>query len=157
MRKTHYSAALIALLLVVGLTACDDDIAGPRLPGDVTFDASLGVDLAAMTELPSGIYIQTLTPGEGVPVVTGDHVYVDYVLWLPNGTQIDAGSNVDFTLDPGNVIDGFRVGVEGMTVGETRLIVVPSALGYGAAGRTGIPPHSVLVFRVTLNDLNPPL
>lgn len=148
------------LILAVGTLACDDDVTGPRDPEDVSFDASLGVNLAAMTELDSGIYIQTLVAGQGVPVVEGDLVVVEYTLWLPNGTEVDAtepGQPATFRLDPGVVIDGFRMGMEGMLPGETRLMVIPSALGYGAGGNTGVPPHSVLVFRVKLVDLNPPL
>lgn len=150
-------AFAFALVAALTATACDDDATGPRSPDDVQYDASLGVNLDNMTELDSGIYIQTLTPGEGVPVITGDVVIVDYTLWLPDGTEIDSGTNARFTLNAGSVIDGFRLGMEGMLPGETRLIVVPSALGYGAGGTSGIPPHSVLVFRVTLNELNPPV
>lgn len=150
-------AFVCALAGTLVLAACDDDATGPRTPEDVQFDASLGVNLDNMTELDSGVYIQTLTAGEGVPVITGDVVIVDYMLWLPDGTEIDSGSDVRFTLNIGAVIDGFRLGMEGMLPDETRLIVVPSALGYGAGGTTGIPPHSVLVFRVTLNELNPPV
>lgn len=145
------------LLLAIGLAACDDDVTGPQGATDVTFDPSLGVTLANMTELDSGIYIQTLTAGAGVPVVTGDQVVVDYVLWLPNGTEVDAGEGVTFALNEGAVIDGFRLGMEGMLPGETRLMVIPSSLGYGAGGNSGVPPHSVLVFRVKLTDLNPPV
>lgn len=152
------TASTVALALVAALSAsaCDDDATGPRSPGDVQFDTSLGVNLANMTELDSGIYIQTLTEGQGVPVITGDYVIVDYTLWLPDGTEIDSGTDAAFTLNPGDVIDGFRLGMEGMLPGETRLMVLPSSLGYGAGGNAGIPPHSVLVFRVTLNQLNPP-
>jgi peptidylprolyl isomerase len=145
------------LLLAIGLAACDDDATGPQIPADVSFDASLGVTLSNMTKLDNGIYIQTLTAGQGVPVVTGDQVVVDYTLWLPNGTEIDAGAGVSFVLNQGAVIDGFRLGMEGMLPGETRLMVIPSSLGYGARGNSGIPPHSVLIFRVKLTQLNPPV
>lgn len=155
MRTLRSLPLLLALALLSA--GCDDDVTGPQIPADVTFDSSLGVDLSAMTDVGSGLYIQTLTAGQdGAVVGTGDVVWVDYTLWLPNGTLIDTRADQDFTLDVGSVIDGFRLGMEGMSVGETRLIVIPSALGYGARGNSGIPPHSVLVFQVTLNDLNPP-
>ena len=156
MRHARRPFALV-LALVAGLAACDDDVTGPQNPGDVSFDPSLGVNLEAMTELDSGVYIQTLTAGQGVPVVDGDLVVVDYTLWLTDGTERDSGTDVSFTLSPNSVIDGFRIGLIGMLRGETRLIVIPSALAYGAGGTSGIPPHSVLVFRVTLKDLNPPV
>jgi FKBP-type peptidyl-prolyl cis-trans isomerase len=54
------------------------------------------------------------------------------------------------------VIEGFRLGVIGMRQGETRLIVIPSELAYGSSGVAGIPPNSVLVFRVVLNAVATP-
>lgn len=152
--RTLRSFAL--LLVVVIAAACDDDVTGPRLPADVSFDASLGVDLAAMTDLGSGLYVQTLTAGSGGAFEAGDAVVLGYTLWLPDGTEIDSNDAWTTTISAGSVIDGFLLGLEGMSEGETRLIVIPSALGYGAAGNRGIPPHSVLVFRVTLHELNPP-
>lgn len=145
------------VLLTLGLGACDDDVTGPQTADDVTFDSSLGVVLSAMTDVGNGLYVQTLTEGQGVPVANGDFVVTNYTLWLPNGTEVDSGTDVGFSLTAGSVIDGFRLGMVGMLTGETRLIVVPSALGYGAAGQSQIPPHSVLVFSVTLTDLNPPV
>lgn len=141
---------LALILALVGFaTACDDDATGPRVPSDVSFAPELGVNLDDMTELESGVYIQTLAGGEGLSLVQGDRVTLDYTLWLANGTQVDSGTEVQFTISAGSVIDGFRLGLIGMLPGEERLLVIPSALGYGAGGTQGIPPHSVLVFRVT--------
>jgi FKBP-type peptidyl-prolyl cis-trans isomerase len=114
------------------------------------------VDLDQMTELDSGVYIRTLVEGEGIGAEDGAFVEADYTLWLPDGTEVQSG-NLEERLAPGEVIDGFRLGMIGTKEGETRLIVIPSQLGYGASGRPLIPPHSVLVFRVTLNVLNPPM
>ena len=151
-------ALTIAVLpFALALAACDDDATGPRQPTDVTFAPSLGVNLDAMTRLESGVYIQTLTAGVGIPLVENDRATVDYTLWLPNGNEVDAGTSATFAISVGSVIDGFRLGMLGMTPGETRLIVIPSALGYGATGQVGIPPHSVLVFRVTLLAIAPPV
>lgn len=153
----HRRLAVLALALLGSLAAvaCDDDPTGPQTPEDVEFAASLGVNLAAMTRLPSGVYIQTLQAGEGEALVDGSRARVDYALWLPSGQAIDAGEDVEFPIAAGSVIDGFRFGVIGMKPGEDRLIVVPSQLGYGASGVAGIPPHSVLVFRVVLRSFTP--
>ncbi len=140
----------VPLLALVVLAACGDDPIGPRTAEDVTFDASLGVNLAAMTELPTGVYIQTLQEGEGVSITTGS-VTLDYTLWVSDGTQVEQGT-FTFVLGAGQAIAGFNDGVSGMKVGETRLIVIPSEQGYGARDQPRIPPHSVLVFRATLTS-----
>ena len=141
------AAALVLTAAVFG--ACSDDPIGPREATDVEFDAALGVDLDLMERLPTGTYILTLQDGEGLNVVSR-HVTVSYTLWLSSGTQVDQSSSFTFELDEGEVIDGFNDGVKGMQLNETRLIVIPSAEGYGGTARTGIPAHSVLVFRVQL-------
>jgi FKBP-type peptidyl-prolyl cis-trans isomerase FkpA len=43
--------------------------------------------------------------------------------------------------------------MSGMREGGERLIVVPSALGYGATPGAPVPPNSTLVFDVILNSL----
>ncbi|HEY6782301.1 MAG TPA: FKBP-type peptidyl-prolyl cis-trans isomerase, partial [Candidatus Dormibacteraeota bacterium] len=49
----------------------------------------------------------------------------------------------------------WRVGVPGMRVGGTRQLVVPPALGFGAAGNTSanVPPNATLVVDVELVSL----
>jgi FKBP-type peptidyl-prolyl cis-trans isomerase len=44
----------------------------------------------------------------------------------------------------------------GAREGETRLIVIPSELGYGELGQGSIPGGAVLVFRVTVNEIELP-
>ena len=142
-------AAAAALLLPLAATACGDDPVGPTYPEDVNFAASLGVDLEQMERLPSGVYIQTLQSGDGLPVNSGE-VTIAYTLWLPDGTEIEDNPSFQFILGQTNLIPGFVDGITGMRVGERRLIVIPSELGYGSQGTSSIPPNSVLVFLVEL-------
>ncbi len=152
MRYLRFFSLLVGVLVV---SACSDLSTGPQLPTDVNFDPSLGIDLAAMTHLGNGLYIETLEAGTGREFTSGDEAVVSYTLWLPDGNVVDSNSSWRHTIAPGSVIDGFLLGMEGMAIGETRRIVIPSDLGYGHLGNWAVPPNSVLVYRVTLLDLNP--
>jgi FKBP-type peptidyl-prolyl cis-trans isomerase len=141
-----------AVLLALVVAACGDG--SPTGPEDVTFDASLGIDLAQMTRLQSGVYIQTLIPGSGTREVTmSDWMAAQYKLWIPNGTLVQQ-SPPPFNGFVTESVEGFALGVLGMKVGEVRKIVMPSELGYGANPPSdAIPENSVLIFEVTLASI----
>ncbi len=109
-----------------------------------------------------GLQVTTITEGTGEPAKTGDTVSVHYTGMLTNGTVFD--SNVDpkfghpqpfsFTLGQNRVIAGWEQGVLGMKKGEKRHFVIPSNLGYGAAGAGAlIPPNATLEFDVEVLDI----
>jgi FKBP-type peptidyl-prolyl cis-trans isomerase len=96
-----------------------------------------------------------LAEGSGEATVkSSDTVTVNYTgATASNGTvfesSLDSGSPATFPLS--GVIKGWTQGLPGMKVGETRRLLIPSALGYGEAGSgASIPPNSDLVFDVTL-------
>lgn len=155
MRRSHLRVStLLVLALAAGLAACDDDIIAPPGPEDVTFAPELGVDLDAMTKLPSGVYIQTLEPGAGAMLGEGGTVVLDYTGWLVNGQEFNSGTDVTFRLD--EVVPGFAIGLAGVQEGETRLMVIPSGLAYGPGGSPpNVPGNAVLVFRVHIDQVNP--
>ena len=145
----------VGLFVALALTiaACGDSATGPQNPEDVTFAAFLGVDLAVMTRLSSGVFIQTITEGVGVPMTETDRFTANVEGWTSDGTQFQPLLPLpNVTL--GGLIPGFR-GMVGMTVGEKRLLVIPSQLGYGSDGLGLIPGDAVLVFEVTLVAINP--
>jgi FKBP-type peptidyl-prolyl cis-trans isomerase len=145
--------------VVLGLlTACNDDSPTDvafEVIEEVTFDASLGIDLAQMTELPSGVYIRDLVVGGGPETYEdGEVAQVAYTGWLRNGQQFDAGS---LTFGPGtafpNLIPGFEIGLEGTAVGGTRLMVIPPELAYAQYGSGPIPPGAIVIFEVELDSI----
>ena len=94
--------------------------------------------------------------GTGATAATGMTATVTYTGWLYSttatnfkGTQFDTGT-FQFKLGAGSVISGFDQAVIGMKVGGTRTVLIPSALGYGSSGTTGIPANSGLVFDIKL-------
>jgi FKBP-type peptidyl-prolyl cis-trans isomerase len=120
-------------------------------------DAAPAVDLTAMTQTASGLYMQDLEVGEGEEALPGQSVTVYYTGWFQDGekfdSSLDRGDTFSFPLGGGRVIAGWDEGVAGMRVGGWRRLVIPPALAYGEAGRQGIPPNSTLVFDVELLDV----
>ena len=145
------------LLGAVMLTGCLDTTGPtPSNPSTETFASTLGVNISNMQKTASGTYYVDEVVGTGAALSapqTNTTVNVDYSGYLKSGTLFDSGSNISFQL--GGVILGFVDGMVGMKTGGTRLIVIPSELGYGNSTQntnlTTIPPNSTLIFRVKLN------
>jgi FKBP-type peptidyl-prolyl cis-trans isomerase FkpA len=119
-----------------------------------TFAPALGVDIAASTKTPTGVYYRDLVTGGGPAVANGQQVAMRYTGWLPDGTKFDgnepAGDPYTFVLGTRAVIDGWDHGIVGMKVGGRRQLIIPPALGYGTSGNGPIPPNAILVFNVQL-------
>lgn len=95
--------------------------------------------------------------GVGNEVVAGDTVTVHYVGTLQDGFEFDnsnkRGTPFTFTVGEGRVIKGWEEGILGMKVGGSRILVIPSALGYGRAGFGPVPPDAPLVFSIELLEI----
>ena len=142
----------MALTLTAGLLACGDNAFGPE-PTGVEFTASLEIDLSAMTQTASGLYIGDDMVGTGeISAELGDEATVIYTGWLVDGEQFDSGELVA-SLGVTNLIAGFTEGILGMRIGGTRTIVIPADLGYGSQAYQGIPANAVLVFELMLTSL----
>ncbi|KAB2639770.1 MAG: FKBP-type peptidyl-prolyl cis-trans isomerase [Verrucomicrobia bacterium] len=103
----------------------------------------------------SGLIIEDIVVGEGAVAEAGQQVSVHYTGWLLDGTKFDSSKDrndpFDFGLGRRQVIAGWDEGVQGMKIGGTRKLTIPSQLGYGARGAGGlIPPNATLVFEVEL-------
>ena len=113
----------------------------------------------AFSTTPSVLQIDDLVVGDGPAATVGQHVSVHYTGWLYENGQAgrkfdsskDRGQPFDFPLGAGHVIRGWDEGVQGMKVGGTRKLLIPSELGYGARGAGGvIPGGATLLFEVEL-------
>ena len=144
---------LVASAFSSSLAACSSNSASTSAPTieSTAFAPVLGVDLAASTKAPSGLYYRDMTVGTGAAVANGQQLSMRYTGWLANGTQFDSnvnGSPLVFRLGTRAVIDGWDLGIVGMKVGGRRQLILPPALGYGAAGNGSIPGNAILVFIV---------
>lgn len=154
---------LLLVAATLSMTACLDSTAPtPSDPRTETFASSLGVDIANMQVTTNGTFYRDEIVGTGTALTnptTLTVVNVDYTGYIPNGSSFGSGTGQNLTL--GNLIPGFVDGIIGMNVGSTRLVVIPSDLGYGNAtqkdgsGNVVIPANSTLVFRIKLNSITP--
>jgi FKBP-type peptidyl-prolyl cis-trans isomerase len=126
-------------------------------PQRTTFAPELGVDLAKMRRLPSGVYVRDIEVGTGATAAPGREVTVGYILYLPDGRELErseaTGPQARFKVGDGQAIRGWDTGLRGMRAGGTRLLVVPARLGYGSEGSEKVPPHAVLVFVISLDSV----
>ncbi len=113
------------------------------------------INMNDIKTMPDGLKIYDEVVGTGKEVKSEDTVTVNYVGYLENGTKFDSSydRNSPFTtqIGVGQVIKGWDEGIVGMKVGGKRRLMIPSGLGYGAAGAgSSIPPNANLVFDVEL-------
>ncbi len=105
------------------------------------------------------IYYKKLSAGSGETPQTNDQVKVHYTGKFLDGKVFDSSiprnEPLSFTIGKGQMIKGFEIGVKLMQKGEKAVIVIPSALAYGARQRGEIPPYSPLVFELELVDIIP--
>ena len=115
-----------------------------------------------MITTPSGLQYEDTVVGSGAEAAKGQYVSVHYTGWLYENGQVgskfdsskDRNDPFEFPLGGGMVIRGWDEGVQGMKVGGTRRLVIPSDLGYGSSGAGGvIPPNATLLFEVELLDV----
>ncbi|MDQ6830079.1 MAG: FKBP-type peptidyl-prolyl cis-trans isomerase [Gemmatimonadota bacterium] len=155
-RRSFIAIALALSAGALAVDGCTTSLEPPPFtdvdPTTLTYAASLGVDFAAMTKLPSGLWVRDFVVGTGAAVATGKTVTVKYSGYLPSGVKFDENisAGIVFTVGSLNVIAGFDQGVIGMKVGGKRKLVMPPSLGYGATVHGSIPANSVLIFDIEL-------
>ncbi|GCF07398.1 FKBP-type peptidyl-prolyl cis-trans isomerase [Dictyobacter arantiisoli] len=113
------------------------------------------------TKLADGLQYIVVKPGNGATVSSTSIVSVEYTGWVQStGKKFDSsydhgGSTFPVSLGLSQVIKGWDEGLVGMKIGETRRLIIPPTLGYGAndekdqSGKIVIPKNSTLIFDVT--------
>jgi FKBP-type peptidyl-prolyl cis-trans isomerase len=110
---------------------------------------------------PSGLKYVDLVVGTGAAVKSGDHVSVNYVGKLLDGTKFDAsadhGGTFDYVQGVTSLIAGWTEGTSTMKVGGKRKLIIPPQLGYGMQGAgDAVPPNATLIFEIELVSINNP-
>lgn len=101
----------------------------------------------------SGLYYVMSTTGTGVNPSISSNVTVVYSGYFTDGSTFDQSSSSGISFDLSSVIKGWQEGIPYFKKGGKGILIIPSALGYGPSGTSGIPPNSVLVFNIHLLDV----
>ena len=132
------------------------------LPNSTSKAAKVNVAVPKLKKQSDNLQLGAIKAGKGTAVKAGQAATVVYTGFLAGSGQIfdyatanhGAGSPKTFTFTlkatPEQAIQGFDEGVVGMKPGETRVLVIPPALGYGSQANGSIPANSTLVFLVNL-------
>lgn len=152
--------SLIAAVLT--LSGCGSDPASTQSAGaDTQSDGSdTQIEVPTLDEefkTVSGLTYQIMTSAEGPKPNVGSVVTLNYVGTLTDGTIFDSsysrGEPATFELT--NTIEGFKEGVQLMSVGSRYRFTIPANLAYGDQGVGEIiGPGDTLIFEVELLEIN---
>ncbi|MBP4141250.1 FKBP-type peptidyl-prolyl cis-trans isomerase [Flavobacterium sp. P4023] len=98
----------------------------------------------------SGLYYVINEPGTGVQPNANSTVTVAYKGYFTDGSPFDESKPEGISFGLQQVIKGWTEGIAYFKEGGSGVLLVPSNLGYGSEGRSGIPGGSVLIFDVKL-------
>jgi FKBP-type peptidyl-prolyl cis-trans isomerase len=103
----------------------------------------------------SGLQYEVIKEGTGIKPTLVDTFVCDYRGTLLSGAEFDASYNRGQPLQMGvnQVINGWKEGLQLMSVGSKYKFYIPYNLGYGEVGSGQIPGGSTLVFDVELHDV----
>ena len=97
-----------------------------------------------------GVYVQTLSPGDGTKPSLGKFANIKYKGMNLAGQVFDANI-FSMQIGTGRAIKGFEDGVRQLSKGEKAILYIPSVLGYGPNGAPPkIQPNENLAFEVEL-------
>jgi peptidylprolyl isomerase len=169
-RANPVPGVAVAVLLGVGLAACGSSssaakpAAKPKGPQCAKISPNPTANgqptIPQPGALSSRLVVKDVKVGTGAVAKAGSAVVVTYIgVSCSNGKVFDAtyrDGGQPFPVAPlgrASVITGWNQGLIGVKAGGVRELVIPPALGYGAAGRPPIPPNDTLVFLITVKSV----
>jgi len=102
----------------------------------------------------SGLYYVVNNTGNWDVAHINSIVTVAYNGTLTDGTVFDQSGTSGATFPLNNVIQGWQEGIPLFSEVRSGILLIPSALGYGNQAVGSIPANSVLIFEVTLLNVN---
>jgi FKBP-type peptidyl-prolyl cis-trans isomerase FkpA len=145
-----FTCFLILILLNISCNKTEDY---SQIDEDIIQNYILTNNLNAQSTA-SGLYYVIDNLGSGdTPTIYSD-VTVAYKGYLTNGLVFDESSSSGVTFALGNVIQGWQQGIPFFNEGGSGILLIPSALGYGSEAVGSIPANSVLIFDISLIEVD---
>lgn len=149
---------LIISAVAFVLTACAHTPIPPQTAAGPDFLARNGAAKRVVT-LPGGVqyFVLASGPKKGRLPTTADEVTLDYEGKLTTGETFDSSfeRGQPITGRAGRFVPGFTTAITHMKPGDDWIVWIPPEQAYGARDLPGIPPNSVLRFRIALRSVNP--
>jgi FKBP-type peptidyl-prolyl cis-trans isomerase FkpA len=152
---------LLLVVAAVSLAACDLNTQPedhPTDPATETFASALNVAISTMQKATSDtrcasdphycVYYKDISVGTGTTLTTATSIEMSYGEFVKSGAIAAQGTHAIIVVT--SIPPGLQQGMSGMKIGGERLIVIPSALGYGNNSVGTVPPNSTLLFDVLL-------
>jgi FKBP-type peptidyl-prolyl cis-trans isomerase FkpA len=98
-----------------------------------------------------GVYYVYDNDGTGTTYPAPSSVVTAYYKgYLTNGSVFDDGGGKTLEIGLYQVIKGWTIGMQKFKKGQKGKLLIPSGLGYGPNGTSGIPGNSVLIFDIEM-------
>jgi FKBP-type peptidyl-prolyl cis-trans isomerase FkpA len=149
--KRNLSLLLLALVAVWGCKKFDPEAQADLDEAAITQYIADNSLIAQSTG--SGLYYIIDSLGTGLYPTINSTVTVAYKGYLLDGTVFDQSTSAGATFPLSNVIEGWQEGIPKFKEGGNGMLLIPSGLGYGNQSVGSIPVNSVLLFDVTLIDV----
>jgi FKBP-type peptidyl-prolyl cis-trans isomerase len=101
---------------------------------------------------PAELTTKDIIVGTGAEVLPTSTLTVHYTLmaWSSGKIIESSWTSQPATFPLAQVVEGWQKGLPGAKVGGRRLLILPPAMGYGAAGSGPIGPNETLIFTVDI-------
>jgi peptidylprolyl isomerase len=101
---------------------------------------------------PAELTTKDIIVGTGAEVLPTSTLTVHYTLmaWSSGKIIESSWTGQPATFPLAQVVEGWQKGLPGAKVGGRRLLILPPAMGYGAAGSGPIGPNETLIFTVDI-------
>jgi len=165
-RNNRWIAVTILIILTTALAACQaatpvpeellpteiPDTNEPAAPTSITLE---GADITA-----NGVQYLEQVAGDGRTPQDGDILTMNFVLSLPDGTQVinsqESGQPIKAVMGRDELLPGWEEGLALMKAGGSAKLAVPAELAFGEQGYGSVPPNSQIVLDVELLSVEEP-